>query len=99
MTVDDHKALAVRFFEVLDAGNIGALQNIFTEDCIFHRGDLIEPAQGLPGISSHCRKAGRTVPRLPNDNSSGHRRGRFGRHPRDAHRDSSGPVSYTDRHV
>jgi predicted ester cyclase len=52
MTVDKNKALAVRFFEALDTGNIPILENIFTDDCIFHRGDLIEPAQGLSGISS-----------------------------------------------
>ena len=52
MTVDDNKALSVRFFEALDEGNIGVLEDIFTEDCIFHRSDLIEPARGLAGISS-----------------------------------------------
>jgi predicted ester cyclase len=52
MTVDDNKALAMRFFEALDTGNISVLETIFTEDCVFHRGDLIEPAQGLSGISS-----------------------------------------------
>jgi predicted ester cyclase len=52
MTVDDNKALAVRFFEALDAGNIRLLKEIFTEDCVFHRGDLVEPARGLAGISS-----------------------------------------------
>jgi ketosteroid isomerase-like protein len=52
MTVDDNKALAVRFFEALDTGNLGVLQDIFTEDCVFHRGDLIEPARGLEGICS-----------------------------------------------
>jgi hypothetical protein len=56
MTVADHKALAVRFFEALDTGNIELLQNIFTENCVFHRGDLIEPARGLPGISSIVEK-------------------------------------------
>jgi predicted ester cyclase len=56
MTVDDNKALAVRFFEALDTGNIGVLQNFFTEDCVFHRGDLIEPARGLPGIRSIVEK-------------------------------------------
>jgi ketosteroid isomerase-like protein len=56
MTVDDNKALAVRFFEALDTGNIGVLQNIFTEDCVFNRGDLIEPARGLAGISSIVEK-------------------------------------------
>jgi predicted ester cyclase len=52
MTVDDNKALAVRFFEALDTGNTEVLQSIFTEDCVFHRGDLIEPARRLAGISS-----------------------------------------------
>jgi predicted ester cyclase len=56
MTAADHKALAVRFFEALDTGNMGLLQNIFTEDCAFHRGDLIEPARGLPGIRSIVEK-------------------------------------------
>lgn len=56
MTVDDNKAIAVRFFETLDSGNIEVLQKIFTEDCIFHRGDLIEPARGLAGISSIVEK-------------------------------------------
>ena len=52
MTVDDNKARALRFFEVLDTGNIRLLEGIFTEDCVFHRGDLIEPARGLAGIGS-----------------------------------------------
>jgi ketosteroid isomerase-like protein len=52
MTVDDNKALAVRFFDALDEGNIRVLEDIFTEDCVFHRGDLIEPARGQAGISS-----------------------------------------------
>jgi len=43
MTVTDNKALAVQFFEVLDTGNIGVLQNIFTENCGFHRNDLRLP--------------------------------------------------------
>jgi predicted ester cyclase len=52
MAVDDNKALALRLFEALDTGNIGLLEDIFTEDCVFHRGDLIESARGLAGISS-----------------------------------------------
>jgi ketosteroid isomerase-like protein len=56
VSVNDNKALAVRFFEALDTGDIGLLQNIFTEDCVFHRGDLIEPARGLAGISSIVEK-------------------------------------------
>jgi predicted ester cyclase len=56
MTVADNKALAIRFFEALDAGNLGVLQNIFTEDCVFHRGDLTEPARGIAGIRSIVEK-------------------------------------------
>jgi len=52
MTVDDNKARAVRFFEALDTGNIPILEALFTEDCVFHRGDLIEPARGVSGITS-----------------------------------------------
>ena len=52
MSVDDNKAVAVRFFEALDTGNLKLLENIFTEDCAFYRNDLIEPARGLTGISS-----------------------------------------------
>jgi len=52
MSVDDNKALAMRFFDALDTGNIPILEIIFTEDCLFHRGDLIEPAHGLAGITS-----------------------------------------------
>jgi predicted ester cyclase len=52
MSVDDNKALAMRFFDALDTGNIPILETIFTEDCVFHRGDLIEPARGLSGITS-----------------------------------------------
>jgi predicted ester cyclase len=52
MSVDDNKNLAVRFFEALDTGNMPVLEDIFTKDCVFHRGDLTEPARGLAGISA-----------------------------------------------
>jgi predicted ester cyclase len=52
MIANDNKSLAIRFFEVLDFGDSRLPQNLFTEDCIFHRGDLNEPARGLAGISS-----------------------------------------------
>jgi ketosteroid isomerase-like protein len=70
VSVNDNKALAVRFFEALDTGDIGLLQNIFTEDCVFHRGDLIAPARGFGGDKFDCRKACSNLPRLPNDNTS-----------------------------
>src|SRR5215470_8430799 len=52
MTVNDNKTLALRFFEVHDTGNIRLLKDIFTQDCVFHRGDLVESARGIPGITS-----------------------------------------------
>jgi predicted ester cyclase len=65
MSVDDNKALGLRFFEALDTGNLRLLENIFTEDCVFYRGDLIEPARGLAGISSIVDKRVQTIPRFP----------------------------------
>ena len=48
MTVEDNKAVVRSFFEeALDKGNMGLVDNIFTEDCVFHRGDLTEPAPGI----------------------------------------------------
>jgi len=53
MTVEDNKAVVRSFFEeALDEGNMGLVDDIFTEDCVFHRGDLTEPARGIPGIRS-----------------------------------------------
>jgi predicted ester cyclase len=51
MTVEDNKVVVMRFFEeALDKGNVGLLGALFTEDCVFHRGDLTEPTQGIPGV-------------------------------------------------
>jgi predicted ester cyclase len=51
MIVEDNKAVVMRFFEeALDKGNVGLLGALFTEDCVFHRGDLTEPARGIPGV-------------------------------------------------
>lgn len=52
MSLDDNKAVATRFFEALDTGDISILEALFTEDCVFHRADLFEPARGLAGIRS-----------------------------------------------
>jgi len=47
MTIEDNKAMVTRFFEeLLDKENVGILDDLFTEDCAFHRGDLTEPAPG-----------------------------------------------------
>jgi predicted ester cyclase len=57
MTVEDNKAVVRSFFEeALDKGNVGLVDDIFTEDCVFHRGDLTEPARGIPGIRSIVEK-------------------------------------------
>jgi len=51
MAVEDNKAVVTRFFEeAIDNGNVGVLDGMFTEDCVFHRGDLAEPARGIPGV-------------------------------------------------
>jgi len=52
MTIDNNKAQTVRFFEALNTNNIPILEALFTEDCVFHHGDLIEPARGVSGITS-----------------------------------------------
>ena len=57
MTVEQNKATVTRFFEeLLDNENVGILNDLFTEDCVFHRGDLSEPAQGIAGIRSIVEK-------------------------------------------
>ena len=50
--IDKNKALVLRFFEALDKGNLGVVDDIFTDDCVFHRADLTEPARGITGIRS-----------------------------------------------
>jgi ketosteroid isomerase-like protein len=98
MTIADHKALSVRFFEALDTGDIELLQNLFTEDCIFHRGDLSEPARGHPGIQSIVEKRVQlyrdfrtTIHQIIGEGDLVATR--------DPHRDSPGPVPYTHRYV
>ena len=57
MTVEQNKAVATRFFEeLLDNENVGILSDLFTEDCVFHRGDLTESARGILGIRSIVEK-------------------------------------------
>ena len=50
MTVEERKAVITRWFEALDKGDVGVLGDLFTESCAFYRGDLTEPARGIPGI-------------------------------------------------
>ena len=57
MTVEQNKAVVARFFEeLLDNENVGILHDMFTGDCVFHRGDLTEPARGISGIRSIVEK-------------------------------------------
>ena len=57
MNVEDNKAVVARFFEeALDKGNVGLVDDMFTGDCVFHRGDLTEPARGISGIRSIVEK-------------------------------------------
>jgi predicted ester cyclase len=57
MTVELNKAVATRFFEeLLDNENVEITSDLFTEDCVFHRGDLAEPARGIAGVHSIVEK-------------------------------------------
>jgi len=57
MTVEQNKAVAKRLFgELLDNENVGILNDLFTEDCVIHRGDLAEPARGIAGARSIVEK-------------------------------------------
>ena len=57
MTVEQNKAMVTRFFEeLLDNENVGILNDLFREDCVFHRGDLTEPARGIARIRSIVEK-------------------------------------------
>lgn len=57
MTVEQNKAVARRFFEeLLDNENVGILSDLFTKDCIFHRGDLTESARDIAGVRSIVEK-------------------------------------------
>jgi predicted ester cyclase len=57
MTIADNKAVVTRFFEeALDKENVGILNELFTEDCVFYRGDLTEPARGIAGVRSIVEK-------------------------------------------
>jgi hypothetical protein len=96
MTVENNKAVVTHFFqEALDKGNVGLVDGMFTKDCVFHRGDLTEPARGIPGIRSIVEKRVQLYPGLPNGNSSDDRGRRLGRHPRDPQRHSPGPIPHT----
>ena len=47
MTVEQNKAMVTRFFEeALDKGNVRLIDDMFTEDCVFHRSDLTEGRNG-----------------------------------------------------
>lgn len=57
MSVADNKSVVMRFFhEALDQGNVGLLDTLFTADCVFHRGDLTEPARGIRGMHAIVEK-------------------------------------------
>ena len=54
--------MATRFFEeVLDNENVGMFSDLFTEDCVFHRNDLIQPTRGIAGVRSSHRGHSNTL--------------------------------------
>ncbi len=51
MAVEKNKELVRRFFnEALDRNDVGLLDDMFNENCVFYRGDLDEPVRGLGGV-------------------------------------------------
>jgi len=57
MTVEQNKAVVKRLFEeLLDNENVEILNDLFTQDCVFYRGDLAEPARGIAGARSIVEK-------------------------------------------
>ena len=57
MAVKKNKELVRRFFnEALDRNDVGLLDDMFNENCVFYRGDLDEPVQGLGGVRAIVEK-------------------------------------------
>ena len=57
MTVEANKQTVRRFFnDALDKGNVDLLEELFNDNCVFHRNDLNEPAKGHKGIRSVVEK-------------------------------------------
>ena len=57
MAVEKNKELVRRFFnEALDRNDVGLLDDMFDENCVFYRGDLDEPVQGLGGVRAIVEK-------------------------------------------
>ncbi len=57
MAVEENKETVRRFFnDALDKGNVDLLEELFNDNCVFHRNDLNEPAKGLKGIRSIVEK-------------------------------------------
>ena len=57
MAVEENKVLVQRFFkDALDKGDVDLLDEMFNDNCLFFRGDMDEPVNGLDGISSVFEK-------------------------------------------
>jgi predicted ester cyclase len=57
MAVEKNKELVRRFFnEALDRNDVGLLDDMFNENCVFYRGDLDEPVRGLGGVRAIVEK-------------------------------------------
>ena len=57
MAVEENKVLVQRFFkDALDKGDVDLLNEMFNDNCLFFRGDMDEPVNGLDGISSVVEK-------------------------------------------
>ncbi|MDP6174619.1 MAG: ester cyclase [Rhodospirillales bacterium] len=51
MSIEQNKTVVRRYFEeVLDQGRIELLDELFSDDIVFHRGDYADPVTGLAGM-------------------------------------------------
>ena len=53
MTAEENKTVVMRYFEeAVDQANADLVDEMFTSDCIFHRGDYADPIKGVAAIKA-----------------------------------------------
>ena len=53
MSLEDNRALAHRLFELHDEGDLGLLDAVVSDDCIFHMPESGEDTEGLGQLKEH----------------------------------------------
>lgn len=57
MDIARNKEVVRQYFAALDAGDVGALDRLFTPDCIIHRTESATPLHGIDAIRGVVRAA------------------------------------------